>query len=241
MKGGPLDRKLEGPARVLVVTSRVGLAGEVRVALNHGAFHTQVAENSSDAASILHSWRPNLAVVEMELDGGRVMDMLTEDPSREGHVPVIAVTDRGDHAATLEAFARGVDDILVTPFDPAELIVRTIAVIRRAYSADVPLVPTIRIGEIEADLRNRSVRVGDLLVHLSHTQARLLYFMLGNVGRRLTQEEILLEVWGQDAPPDSNVVARHIRELRQLLQNSHTHPRFIQTIPGGYRFIPESG
>jgi len=130
-------------ARVLVVTGRVGLGGQVRVALNHGSFSTQLAFTSSEAAAILQTWRPHLAIVEMELEAGRLMDELTKGAQVLGHVPVIALTDRGDHATTLEAFGRGVDDILVTPFDPAELIVRSVAVIRRAYSTEVELSPKI--------------------------------------------------------------------------------------------------
>jgi len=97
------------------------------------------------------------------------------------------------------------------------------------------------VGEIEVDLQNRSLKAGDITVHLTRIQGQLLYFLIGNVGRTLSREEIVTEIWGPDFLADSNIIDRHVHELRRLLQNSHAGPRFIETVPGvGYRFIPVS-
>ena len=104
---------------------------------------------------------------------------------------------------------------------------------------DRPIVPTIRLGEIEIDILSREVRAGASVIHLWGIEQSLLYLLASRAGRVVTRDEILDAIWGTDFVAESNVVDRHIRSLRIKLQNDYRHPRFIATVPGrGYRFIP---
>jgi DNA-binding response OmpR family regulator len=125
------------------------------------------------------------------------------------------------------------------PFSPEELLARSIVVSRRASGTDRPIVPVIRLGEMEIDIVNRQVTAGESIVHLSGIEQSLLYLLASRAGRMVTREEIVDAIWGVDFVAESNVVDRHIRSLRIKLQNDYRHPRFIATVPGqGYRFIP---
>jgi len=125
------------------------------------------------------------------------------------------------------------------PFSPEELLARAVVITRRASGIDRPIVPTIRLGEMEIDILNREVRAGNSVVHLSSIEQALLYLLASRGGRVITRDEILDGVWGADFVAESNVVDRHIRGLRVKLQNDYKRPRFIETVPGkGYRFIP---
>ncbi|HEX8919529.1 MAG TPA: helix-turn-helix domain-containing protein, partial [Chloroflexota bacterium] len=76
-------------------------------------------------------------------------------------------------------------------------------------------------------------------LHLTPLEQNLLYLLAANAGRLLTRDEILDALWGVDYLADSNVVDRHVRNLRAKLQNNWRRPRYIATVPGrGYRFIP---
>ena len=75
-------------------------------------------------------------------------------------MPVVALTRRGDLRAKLEAFERGVDDVLSVPFSPEELVARVLAVLRRTSHEAPPLRPVLRLGELEIDILNRRVRPG---------------------------------------------------------------------------------
>ena len=142
-----------------------------------------------------------------------------------------------DLATKLRAFDLGVDDI-DDPFSP-RLLARAVVITRRASGIDRPIVPTIRLGEMEIDILNREVRAGTSVVHLSSIEQALLYLLASRGGRVVTRDEILDGVWGTDFVAESNIVDRHIRGLRVKLQNDYRHPRFIATVPGrGYRFIP---
>jgi DNA-binding response OmpR family regulator len=158
---------------------------------------------------------------------------------RRSVTPVLGLTRRGDLATKLQAFDLGVDDILTVPFSPEELLARSIVITRRATGTDRPIVPTIKLGEMEVDILNRQVRAGDSVIHLSGIEQSLLYLLASRGGQVVTREEILDTIWGMDFVAESNIVDRHIRSLRIKLQNGYQRPRFIATVPGaGYRFIP---
>ncbi len=139
----------------------------------------------------------------------------------------------------MKAFDLGVDDILTVPFSPEELLARAIVVCRRAFGQEQPIVPTIKLGEMEIDIVHREVRTGTSVIQLSAIEQSLLYLLASRAGRVVTREEILDAVWGTDFLAESNIVDRHVRSLRIKLQNDYRHPRFIATVAGrGYRFIP---
>jgi two-component system, OmpR family, alkaline phosphatase synthesis response regulator PhoP len=100
------------------------------------------------------------------------------------------------------------------------------------------IMPVIRFGELEISLLHRRVRVDDHDLHLTPLELSLLYLLAANAGRVLTRDEILDLVWGGDYLAGSNVVDRHVRNLRAKLQDDWRRPRYIATIPGkGYQFM----
>ena len=131
------------------------------------------------------------------------------------------------------------DDILTVPFSPEELVARTLALMRRTYQAAFPFKPVLRLGELEIDLLNRSVRASGHELYLTPLDQSLLYLLAANAGRVISRDEILDHLWGVDFVAESNVVDRHVRTLRAKLQNNWRRPRYIATVPGyGYRFVP---
>jgi len=213
----------------------------IELTLNHGLFVVRAARDLSEAKAILSEWQPTLAVVDMDHhDSTALLERVGASNTLTRSVtPVLGLTRRGDLKTKLRAFELGVDDILTVPFSPEELLARSIVIARRAAGVDGPIVPTIRLGEIEIDIVDRAVRPGDSVVHLSGIEQSLLYLLASRAGQVVTRDEILDAIWGTDFVAESNIVDRHIRSLRVKLQNDYRHPRFIATVPGqGYRFIP---
>jgi len=232
-------QQLQGPARVLLVIDQPVLAEVVKLALHHGQFLARVAPTATAATVTFREWDPHLAVIDMDVAEGAILDRLREVAPLAGHPPVIALTRRGDLRTKLAAFDRGVDDILTVPFSPEELVARTLVIMRRTYDIPPTLTPALRLGDLEIDLLNRSVRAGGHELHLTSLELSLLYLLAANAGRLISRDEILDHLWGVDYAAESNVVDRHVRNLRAKLQNDWRRPRFIATIPGkGYRFLP---
>jgi len=234
--------KPDGDARrAMVLHDRQLVVDLIELTLNHGLFVVRSASTLAGAEGILAEWSPHMTVIDMDHeDSTALLERLgVSNTLTRSATPVLGLTRRGDLKTKLRAFDLGVDDILTIPFSPEELLARSIVITRRALGTDRPIVPTIRLGEIEIDIVNRQVRAGDSVVHLSGIEQSLLYLLASRSGRVVTRDEILDAIWGTDFVAESNIVDRHIRSLRVKLQNDYRHPRFIATVPGrGYRFIP---
>jgi DNA-binding response OmpR family regulator len=227
--------------RALVLHDTPLVVDLIQLTLNHGLFVVDAASTLAGAEAILAAGRPHIAVIDMDNDDAPelLIRLGASNTLQQSETPVLGLTRRGDLPTKLKAFDLGVDDILTMPFSPEELLARSIVISRRASGVDRPIVPIIRLGEIEVDIVHRQVRAGRSVVHLSGIEQSLLYLLASRSGHVVTREEILDGVWGTDFVAESNLVDRHIRSLRIKLQNDYRKPRFIATVPGqGYRFVP---
>lgn len=231
-------RQLRTPARVLVMMNQPVLARTIRLALNHGQYVTRTEPTRASGAVLLDQWRPHLAIVDIDVGNGEMLDCLDRAATAGKRVPIIALTYRTDLKTKLAAFDRGVDDIMSPPFFPEELVARVMVIMRRTYRDAAAFTPVIHVGEVEIDILNRRVRAGTAELHLTSLEQSLLYLLAANAGQFITREEILTNLWGTDYAADSNVVDRHVRNLRTKLHDDWRRPRFIATVPGrGYRFL----
>jgi DNA-binding response OmpR family regulator len=227
--------------RAMVLHDRPLVVDLIQLTLNHGLFVVRAARSLAEAEVILADWHPHMTVVDMDHDDSTELlaRLGASNTLTRSVTPVLGLTRRGDLRTKLKAFDLGVDDILTMPFSPEELLARCIVIVRRASGTDLPIVPTITIGEIELDIVNRQVRAGQSIVHLSGIEQSLLYLLASRSGQVVSREDILDSIWGTDFVAESNIVDRHVRSLRIKLQNDYRHPRFIATVPGqGYRFVP---
>jgi DNA-binding response OmpR family regulator len=227
--------------RALVLHDRPLVVDLIELTLNHGLFVVRAARGLAEAEEILTGWQPHMAIIDMDHDdsGGLLKLLGASKTLKSSTIPALGLTRRGDLKTKLRAFDLGVDDIITMPFSPEELLARSIVITRRVLGTDQPIVPTIRLGEMEIDIVNRQVRAGESVVHLSGIEQSLLYLLASRGGRIVSRDDILDAIWGPDFVAESNIVDRHVRSLRVKLQNDYRHPRFIATVPGrGYRFVP---
>lgn len=241
MTVGRLEARPDEARRALVLHDRPLVVDLITLTLNHGLFVVRATRSLAEAEAILAEWPPHMTVIDMDHDDSTALlgRLGASNTLTRSVTPILGLTRRGDLKSKLRAFDLGVDDILAMPFSPEELLARAIVITRRASGTDRPIVPVIRIGEIEIDILSRQVRAGTSVVHLSGIEQSLLYLLASRGGRVVTREEILDAVWGTDFVTESNIVDRHIRSLRIKLQDDYRHPRFIATVPGqGYRFVP---
>lgn len=211
------------------------LANLVALTLQHGRYETKATTDPAECKRLLQDWKPHLAFIDIDRYE-QFIDLIGRGISH-GQLPLLTFTRKRDTAVKLAAFERGADDIIEVPFTLDEIVARPFALMRRAHSVNVPLVPTIRLDGLEVDLIQQQVRVGGKSLQLTPIQQALLYLLAANSGRVLSREELLASIWGGEFEIESNVVDRHIRELRVKLGDDWRTPQFIETVPGkGYRF-----
>jgi len=224
--------------RVLMLIDDSIVGETINLTLNHGVFVTRGAKTMAQATALIEDWHPHLAVIDMDLANDEFMRDISGPAGENVRLPVLALTRRGDLKTKLTAFDQGVDDIMTVPFSPEELLARVLVLTRRAYGEKRNITPVIKVGELEIDILNREVRAGSTRLHLTSVEQSLLYLLAANAGELLSRDQIMDALWGADYVAESNVVDRHIRNLRAKLQDDWHKPRFIDTVPGqGYRFI----
>jgi DNA-binding response OmpR family regulator len=227
-------RPFTGPARVLVVADEP-VASVIALALNHGSYDVRRSDSVDAAIAERGKWHPHLLIVDIDLRDGDPSTLIRVGPER---LPIIVLAERGDLKTKLRAFDDGADDFLSVPISPEELVARALALMRRTYGDTIPFVPVIEVGGLEIDLLNQVVRSGTSSLHLTSIEQSLLYLLASHPGETMDRESILDALWGADYVAESNLVDRHIRNLRVKLKNNWRRPRYIATVPGkGYRFL----
>lgn len=151
--------------------------------------------------------------------------------------PVIMLTARGEEYDKLFGFELGVDDYIIKPFSPKELMARLKAVIRRSKKENKE--DTSEILEFEGlkiNLSSRNVYVEEVIRKLTPKEYELLVYIVRNKNRALTRQQILDGVWGIDFFGDDRTVDTHIKMLRESIKE---FKHFIVTVWGvGYKFEP---
>jgi len=154
---------------------------------------------------------------------------------RFSNTPVIMLSAKGEEYDRLTGFEAGVDDYVVKPFSPKELMMRISAVLRRSGSENKDDSKNRFVYKgLTIDYAARVVTVDGERVQLTPREYELLYYMVNNKGIALTREQLISKVWGYDFFGDDRTLDTHIKLLRKSLGD---YASLIVTLRGvGYRF-----
>ncbi|MBR1677059.1 MAG: response regulator transcription factor [Clostridia bacterium] len=150
-------------------------------------------------------------------------------------IPVIMLSARGEEYDKLFGFEIGVDDYVVKPFSPKEVMARVNAVLKRNSVKNAQQANnTLKFEGLEIDMLGRNVYVDGEKAELTPKEYELLFYMVNNKGIALSREKLLSDVWGYDFYGDDRTVDTHIKMLRSNLRE---YRKFIVTLRGmGYKF-----
>lgn len=156
---------------------------------------------------------------------------------KEKDIPLIMLSARGEEYDKIHGFELGIDDYVVKPFSPKELMMRVNVVISRHQKKESPAGDGHEIFEKEGlfvDFTGRVVRVDGKNVDMTPKEYELLFYLIRNKGIALTREKLITEVWGYDYYGDDRTLDTHIKLLRSSLGE---YRKFLVTLRGvGYRF-----
>lgn len=151
-------------------------------------------------------------------------------------VPVVAIV-KGGVRPKLEALALGAADVVGIPFDLQELSVRIAAAIGRATGVYPKPAERFDLGPLQLDLERNQLHLNGTELKLSPLEQRIFLVLAANEGDVTPRDAILEAVWGPGMEPNSNLIDRHIRDLRRKLADDWRTPNYIVTVRGtGYSF-----
>lgn len=222
------------PAHILVVDDDVRLSRLLARYLGESGFAVTVAGDAADARSKLASLAFDLIILDVMMPGESGLDF-AQDLRGRSAVPILMLTAMGETEDRIAGLERGVDDYLVKPFEPRELLLRIHSILRRAPQPQIP--KHVRMGDLEFDLTRGELSRAGRYVRLTAVEAGLLQTLAAAPGVTFTREE-LIEMSG--AAGGDRAVDVQVTRLRRKIERDPRDPRYLQTVRGkGYVLKPD--
>jgi two-component system KDP operon response regulator KdpE len=220
------------PVRILVVDDEPPIRKLLRMGLAAHGYDVLDAPNGKSALELLDK-KPSLVILDLGLPDIDGLELLRQIRSRQGSLPVVVLSSRGDEAGKVAALDLGADDYVTKPFGMEELLARMRAALRHQLQAQGER-PVFQAGDLCVDLVRRIVKVGDREVKLSPKEYDLLRLLVQHAGKVLTHRYLLKELW--DEPTDTQYLRVYVRQLRRKIEADPERPQYILTDTGiGYR------
>jgi DNA-binding response OmpR family regulator len=219
-------------AKILVVDDDQHIRELVRLFLEEaGIDQVLEAENGREALELVESEKVDMVILDImmpEMDGWD----LCRELRRYYEMPLLMLTAKGETRQVVKGFELGTDDYLVKPFEPAELVARVKALLKR-YQVSISQIVTI--GTLRMNRKTFEVENGDSSLTLPLKEFELLFKLGSYAGRTLPREQLIEDIWGYDFEGNERTLDVHINRLRERFPEE-TFGFKIRTIRGlGYR------
>lgn len=227
--------------KILVVDDEDMIRKLIRKYAEFEGYEVTEAVDGMDAVIKLRNGSYDLVVMDImmpELDGFSAC----REIRKFSNIPIIMLSARGEEYDKINGFEIGIDDYVVKPFSPKELMLRINAIIKRSAKPEAEpeqknVVMTFAGGGLVADITARIVYVDGQRVDMSPKEYDLFFYLIRNKNIALSRDKLLQDVWGYDFFGDDRTLDTHIKILRKSLG---PYSDFIVTVRGiGYRFEPQ--
>ncbi|MGO1470508.1 MAG: VanR-ABDEGLN family response regulator transcription factor [Tissierella sp.] len=228
-----------GNLNILIVDDEKEIADLVELYLKNDGYTVYKFYNGNDALDCINKEELDMAILDVmlpDIDGFKICEKIRE----EYFYPIIMLTAKVEDMDKIMGLTIGADDYITKPFNPLELIARVKTQLRRYKRYN----KKEEIGNTEFEIRGLSIDkeghkvmlFGEGIV-LTPIEFSILFYLVENVGKVVSSEELFEKVWGEKYFENSNnTVMAHIGRLREKLKEPHRNPKFIKTVWGvGYK------
>ena len=223
--------------KILVVDDEPKIREVIREYAEFSGYEVTEAEDGMSAVGLCKLNDYDLIVMDImipKLDGFSACKEIRKIKD----IPIIMLSARGEEYDKLFGFELGIDDYVVKPFSPKELMARINAVLSRKRSAAPAVQNSMKFGGLEINMAARTVTVDGAKVDLTPKEYDLLFYLVENKNIALSRDKLLSDIWGYDFFGDDRTIDTHIKNLRN---NLGPYRDFIVTLRGvGYKFESEN-
>ncbi|WP_285727909.1 response regulator [Psychromicrobium xiongbiense] len=223
---------------VLVVDDEPQILRALQINLHAHGYTVYTAVDGAGALASAATHRPDVVVLDLGLPD---MDGLEVIAGLRGwtRVPIVVLSARHASEEKVAALDAGADDYVTKPFGLDEFLARLRAAQRRAESRAVDGGPTVATEDFVVDFQSKKVLRQGEPVRLTPTEWSLLELLARNSGRLVSQQQLLVEVWGPAYAKETQYLRVYMSQLRRKLEPDPAKPRHLLTEAGmGYRFEP---
>ena len=220
--------------RILVVDDEERIRQMIKKYANFEGHEVVEAADGMEAVKLCKEQDFDIVIMDVmmpELDGFSAC----REIRKFKNVPMLMLSARGEEYDKIHGFELGIDDYVVKPFSPKELMMRVAAIVKRSSGETQKEV--LSFEGLTVDFTGRLVYVDGEKVDMSPKEYDLFFYMVKNRGIALTREKLISDMWGYDFYGDDRTLDTHIKLLRKTLG---PYSKFIVTLRGvGYRFEKE--
>ncbi len=218
---------------ILIVDDELRVRDLIKKYAKFEGYDVSEASNGLQALELCKSHHFDIVIMDImmpELDGFSAC----KEIRKFSNVPIIILSARGEEYDKIHGFEFGVDDYVVKPFSPRELMMRVGAILKRGGAILPEMKEIYNFKGLSVDFTGRLVTVNGVRVDMSPKEYELLFYLIKNRGIALSREKLINDVWGYDFFGDDRTIDTHIKQLRKALGPYCT---CISTLRGiGYRF-----
>lgn len=228
---------------VVLADDEPDVLGAVAPFLERSGLQVITAPDGRLALDEIRRHKPDVCVLDVLMPGADGREVLRTLRREENWVPVLLLTQVGEAVERAMALEEGADDYLNKPFDPHELVARIRAVLRRTRHDGPPLATApvlVSTFGLRLDRTSRRVWLGNRELVITPKGVTLLEYLMVHRDELIERQRLLEVLWGFDDAVGTRAVDSRVAELRRVLGEDASNPRWIGTVQGrGYRFVAE--
>ncbi|MBS1835220.1 MAG: response regulator transcription factor [Acidobacteria bacterium] len=223
--------------QVLLVEDEPGIQMILADRLDLEGYEVDTAEDGDTGLHKALNGKYDLVILDVMLPKKSGFEVCRTMRQNNIMTPVLMLTARGNVVDKVTGLQIGADDYLTKPFDTMELVARLQALLRRSQIPGARLSDTYEFADVKVDFKRSEVTRAGAVVPMSAREFQLLRYLIEHRDETISREELLKEVWGYEATPETRTVDVHMAWLRQKLEENQKFPKHFVTVRGmGYRF-----
>lgn len=221
--------------KILVVDDDQEIRDGIEIYLKNEGYDVIKAADGIEALEQLEQAEVHLIILDImmpKMDGITATFKIRE----QRNIPILMLSAKSESTDKIHGLSVGADDYVTKPFHPLELMARVKSMLRRYVQLGTHLQDEQQQEGITLDTNAKAVRKDGELIKLTPIEYKITELLLKNVGRVFSIQEIYELVWNEEAYNAENIVAVHIRKIREKIEDNPKNPRYLKVVWGlGYK------